>query len=344
MADLGQASRYATPIHQTGLSNATPGPSHTGMHLLLIDGNSLGYTSHHVGDPRYSGDRQVQAIYNFLRSLHYKLTEDPRLFPIVVWDGRSEFRYALHPEYKSSRNKTEAQRAARKVYTAQVPSLQKLLKHLGVLQIRAPFAEADDLGYQISRLFRGSLHHIELYTGDTDWLQLVAENVTFRTVRRSGERVTLETFSEKTGYASPIQFIEGKALKGDDSDDIEGVPGVGDVTAASILTQYGTMADFYLRASADPSILTRKVLKQIANPINQRLWERNITLMDLSRAPRVTYRDLQIAPGSLNGAAVARWCNDLDFRYYVRNPDVLSYPFEQVPDHKQKVLELLKTL
>ena len=314
------------------------------LKVLFVDGNSLGHTSHHVGEPRYVGDMQTQAIYNFLRSLHYKLSEDAQYLPVVGWDGRAQFRYDLHPDYKGNRNKTEAQRAARVAYMAQVPSLQKLLKHLGVLQIRAPFSETDDLGYQVSRLFAGTPHHLELYTGDTDWLQLVTDNVAFRTVRRTGERVTFEDFTTATGYATPKQFIEGKALKGDTADDIDGIPGIGDVTAPKILAQFGSMKGFYEQVEAGNVALDKKVFRELAKPQSRALWERNIQLMDLSLAPRIRPEDLQIAPGAFNPAAVDRWCNDLEFWYYVRNPEVLTEPFERAPDHKSYVLDIINRL
>lgn len=314
------------------------------LKVLFVDGNSLGHTSHHVGEPRYVGEMQVQAIYNFLRSLYFKLAEDPEAIPVVGWDGRAQFRYDIHPEYKSGRHKTEEQRADREAYTAQVPSLQKLLKHLGVLQLKAPFSETDDLGYQISTLFRGTPHHLELYTGDTDWLQLVTENVAFRTVRRSGERVTFEQFSEATGYATPKQFIEGKALKGDDADDIIGIKGIGDVTAAKVLAEYGSMKGFYERLEAGTVPMNKKFLRELAKPESRELWARNIQLMDLSVAPLIHFKDLQIAPGAFNLPAIERWCEDLEFWYYMRNPDALTHPFEHAPDHKQQVLELFSQL
>jgi DNA polymerase-1 len=314
------------------------------LKVLFVDGNSLGHTSHHVGEPRYVGDMQTQAIYNFLRSLHFKLSEDPAFVPVVSWDGRAQFRYDLHPEYKSSRNKTEVQRAAREAYTAQVPPLQKLLKHLGVLQIKAPFAEADDLGYQVSRLFLGTPHHLELYSGDTDWLQLVSENVVFRTVRRTGERVTFEDFAAATGYATPRQFIEGKALKGDTADDIEGIAGIGDVTATKILARFGSLTGFYAEVEAGNVALDRKAYRELAKPESRALWERNVQLMDLSLAPKISVSDLQIAPGSFNPASVERWCSDLDLGYYARNPEVLSRPFEAVAIHKAQVLDIINRL
>jgi 5'-3' exonuclease len=287
---------------------------------------------------------QTQAIYKFIQSLHYKLSEDPSFFPVVAWDGRAQFRFDIHPEYKSSRNKTEAQRADREAYLAQVPSLQKLLKHLGVLQIRAPFAEADDLGYRVSRLFHNTPHQLELYSGDTDWLQLVTENVSFRTVRRSGLRVCLTDFTEHTGYDNPQQFIEGKALKGDTADDIDGLPGIGEVTAPKVMRRFGSMQGFYDQLAAGDITLDRKYLRELATPESRALWERNIRLMDLSLAPAIRFDDLQIAPGGLNEAAVERWCNDLEFGYYARNPYAMTQPFANAPDHKALVLELLSGL
>lgn len=315
------------------------------LEILLVDGNSLGYTSYHAGDTCIiSSGLQTQAIDGFIRALSYKLWLNPRLLPIVIWDGTAHWRFQLHPDYKSGRNRTQKQQEDRAAYQAQVPHLQRLLKHLGVLQLRAPEAEADDLAFQLCQHLPGDQFNIELLSTDSDWWQFLAPNIVWQGCRKASPRVQFSTFAQQTGYVSPAAFIEGKALKGDSADDIDGIVNIGDKTATQILAKYGSKAGFYDALDKKTVSTNRKTFQAMASPEGRALWERNIQLMDLSRAPRLAGGALQVASGGLSRDGLLRIAEPLALTNITARADDLLDRFDAQVDTKNAVLALLTTM
>lgn len=315
------------------------------MDILLIDGNSLGYTQFHTGMPTVlPSGLQTQAIDGFIRAISFNLYERPNLLPVVLWDGRADWRYQILPEYKSNRNKTPQQRADREAYAAQVQYIQKLLKHLGVIQIKPPGAEADDIAFQICRILSKTNHHVELLSTDTDWWQFIAANIEWQGCRKLSPHVTLDNFQEKSGYESPATFIQGKALKGDGADEIDGVVGVGEKTAQQTMRQFHTKDAFYQAVAEGQVDLTTKRMKNLVTEESSRLWDRNLLLMDLSKAPRISIADLQILPGSLNREGLLRLAAPLGIGVIMDRIDELMLRFDKHPEAKAEFLHLLNQL
>lgn len=261
---------------------------------MLIDGNSLGYTQHHTGPARIlDNGLHTQAIEGFARSITFKLKELAPTMPVVLWDGHAAWRYALYPPYKSGRERTAKQLADRAAYKAQVPYLQRLLKALGIAQVKDPGAEADDLAYQLTLHLLRHGHRVHLMSSDTDWWQGIAEGVSCQGCRKDSQRIDHANFAETTGYPSPRAFIEGKALISDTADDIEGIPGIGAKTAKRLLKRYGSQEGFYHAVATNTADLTPKPLLELASAAGRERWDRNLRLMDLSRAPLIRGSDLQ---------------------------------------------------
>lgn len=312
------------------------------MNILLIDGNSLGYTSHHAGAlTELPSGLQTQAIDGFVRAVSFKLMETA-LLPVVIWDGRAQWRYDLHPGYKSGRTRTEKQIADRANYNAQVPYLQKLLKHLGVLQLRAPAAEADDLAYQIVRVLDGTGHLVELTSSDTDWWQFLSPDVSWRGCRKTAPYVSFENFTEISGYATPQAFIEGKALKGDGADDIEGIEGIGEKTAISVMAQLGSRDNLQTKLKAGELKLAPKIVDALV--AHEQLWERNLQLMDLSLAPKIAFQDLQVLQGFTNLEGLVRIAAPLNLTHVLRWQNELVSRFSIQYEKQAEFLELIKNL
>lgn len=231
---------------------------------ILVDGNSVGYAAHHATKLR-AGDLETQAIFGFIRSMRDQFWRYPQAALMVLWDGHADWRYELHPEYKSNRDDSPEKRREREAYKAQRPHIVRALECLGVTQMTAFDREADDLaGLMVGRLCdKGD--EVDLMTGDEDWLQLLRRGVTWRDPRNKDKVITIYNLLDMTGYASPLAFLEGKALQGDSSDVISGVGGIGETSAPLFLAEHGSVRRFWQRCDAGEVTP--------ANKAQARLWQ-----------------------------------------------------------------------
>jgi DNA polymerase-1 len=252
--------------------------------FILVDGNSLGYAHHH-STKLTVGRFQTQAIFGFLKSIRNLKATYPDRHMIVLWDGRAKFRYDLMPTYKAGRESVSpVEKADKDAYKAQVPFIQMFLSKLNVSQALNEELEADDLaGYFAPRL--AEKQPVLLVSGDQDWLQMVGPNVTWHDPRKEGITVSEENFFEFTGYHTPQAFLQGKALRGDSSDDIPGVGGIGEVGAAELLAEWGSMAKFFAAVKDGSHKPKAKKHQKLASDDSKAIFLRNLKLMNLLQAP-----------------------------------------------------------
>lgn len=212
---------------------------------ILVDGNSIGYACHHATTLSVGG-QQTQAILGFIKAVRQLRISHPTASILVLWDGKAEFRYELHPTYKGDRRSTPKQEAEHQAYKSQVPHIQRALTALGISQVVCYNLEADDLaGVFVPRFTAKPDGEVLLISGDCDWQQLVRERVTWRDLRSDDRIVNVHNFFEKTGYKTPYSFLEGKCLHGDSSDCISGVGGIGEGTAPLLLAEHGSVRNFW---------------------------------------------------------------------------------------------------
>ncbi|WP_026610762.1 hypothetical protein [Methylocaldum szegediense] len=204
------------------------------MNLLLVDGNTLLYASQDA--PRLTcRDMEVQGIYGVLRTLRNLLDRHRSYMPVVLWDGKAQWRFDLWPLYKGNRNETPEQQAMRAAVKLQRPEVVKFLHSLGVLQMMGKSVEADDIAGHIVR--RGEFERALLVTGDRDWCQLVRENVSWFDPRFD-RSCNINTFENFTGFKNTTLFVQAKALGGDMSDNIPGVGGFGEVAIKELFEAF----------------------------------------------------------------------------------------------------------
>lgn len=246
---------------------------------ILIDGNSIGYAAHHA-TKLSSGGMQTQAVYGFLRTVRELRIRNPLATIYVLWDGKAQFRYDLCPEYKIKRVADTPEKIADKeAYKAQIPFIKAALSALGVAQILSYIHEADDLaGILTNRIMSVPDQEILLASGDVDWVQLIRRGVRWQDLRdKNNEKViTFENFVEKTGYKTPIAFLEGKALQGDSSDCIPGVGGIGEGTAPLFLAEHGSVGKFIKRCDSGeikPANKAQRSLWKGMSPYTKNQWK-----------------------------------------------------------------------
>ena len=251
-------------------------------HYILVDANSVGYTNHCSASLSYMG-KPVQAIYGFINTMLMLRQQYPSGKIIVLWDNRAHWRYEMLPEYKSSRHSKAKpeQVAMREAYKAQIPDIKEALRLMGVCQLSAHDYEADDLAGWLSQRYSHSGHTVTLFTGDYDWIQLVNENVTWRSVGREEKVIRLANFEKMTGFKSTRQFLDAKAMIGDKSDCIDGLKGLGKVRVGKILEEFGTAEHWYQTAFAGMYEPKTKTFADACSREGYELYKRNICLMSL---------------------------------------------------------------
>lgn len=215
---------------------------------ILIDLNSVAHAAHQ-GTVLKSGDQQTQAVFGTIRSLRQYRVRHPSATIIGLWDGKS-WRKSHDPEYKANREDNPEKREDRRLYKTQMPYLRKALRCLGIPQLFALNLEADDLAAIMSRKYTAAGDFTRLITGDQDWLQLVGPNVIWEDHRDDKKRVNVKSFKGFTGYDTPIQFVQSKALQGDTSDNLKGVGKIGEKGSEELLGVWGRVETFL--ADPDP--------------------------------------------------------------------------------------------
>jgi len=221
--------------------------------LMLIDGNSLVNRAFYGVRPLSAPDgTPTNAVYGFL-TIVQKLLEDEDPDGLCVAFDRREptFRHVHSAAYKATRKPMPEELAV------QMPLLKEVLDALGIRRCELAGWEADDLLGTLSR--RGALAGTEcvVVTGDKDALQLVGDRVRVLNVKtRGGQTETVdytpEKFREEYGF-EPERMVDLKALMGDASDNIPGVPGVGEKTALDLLRRFGSLDGVYAHLD-DPGV------------------------------------------------------------------------------------------
>lgn len=268
------------------------------MDLLLIDANNIGYASMYM--PALSllshNGQATGGILGVLQSTIRLINKFPDTVPILLWDGHAAWRKELCPEYKENR-KDEAKLAVAESWERQRAIASALFLHLGILQVRAADAEADDLAGFLARAAHvedSGIDHVILASADTDWWQAISEKVWWFSPIKD-RKVTLEdlaTDAVKDGpFQSPSEYLDAKVIAGDTSDNIPGVAGVGIKTACKLLRQYGGLSgicDAVARGEA-------KDKRSQAIAAAQTQIARNRQIMDWTLAPPICPSSLGIA-------------------------------------------------
>ena len=216
------------------------------MKLLVLDGNSLVNRAFYgIKILTTKDNRPTNAIYGFLNILLNLLRENQPDEVAIAWDLKAPtFRHKMYDGYKATRHGMPDDLAQ------QMPVLKELLAELGFVMVSREGWEADDLLGTLSAAAAARGDECRLATGDRDSLQLVNDHVTVLLAStRAGRSETVpmdpEAIREKYGLENPRQLIEVKSLMGDTSDNIPGVPGVGEKTALTLVQAFGSLDEVY---------------------------------------------------------------------------------------------------
>ncbi len=212
--------------------------------LALLDGHSLAYRAFYAlpADLATPAGQVTNAVFGFT-SMLIKLLGDERPDAIAVtWDVKGpQFRRDLFGEYKAQRQSPPD------LFASQLPLIHEVLDALDIRQIEAPGFEADDLIATLVRRARGDGWQVVVVTGDRDAFQLIDGDVSVMYTRRGiSDTVKADAAWVEERYGiPPSRYLEYAALRGDTSDNLPGVPGVGEKTAAKLIAEHGSLEGVY---------------------------------------------------------------------------------------------------
>src|SRR5215470_19988569 len=217
------------------------GNGDTPRELFLIDGNSLAYRAFFALPESIatSDGRPTNAIFGFASMLVKILTDYGQVPTVVVWDAGMSGRKEISPDYK-------AQRSTRPdLLKLQWPHLRPLVEAFGYRNVSVEGFEADDVIAALTEQAKERGIPVMVVTGDRDAYQLVTEGVRIMTTSRGvTDTKVYDTQGVIDRYGIPPELVpDFIGLKGDTSDNIPGVPGIGDKTAAELLQRFGSLEE-----------------------------------------------------------------------------------------------------
>ncbi len=212
--------------------------------LVLVDGNALLHRAYHATPPLTTKSGElINAVYGFTSMLLRSIEEIGPEYILIAWDlGKPTFRHQAYTQYKATRGPVETG------LTSQYTRVHQVIKSLNIPEFMLEGYEADDL---IGTLATQAMDHKDLevivVTGDRDIMQVINDRTKILMPKRTLQDIGLygvKEFIDRFEF-QPIQLIDYKALAGDQSDNIPGVPGIGEVTATKLIKQFESIENLY---------------------------------------------------------------------------------------------------
>ncbi|HHY58648.1 MAG TPA: DNA polymerase I [Chloroflexi bacterium] len=280
--------------------------------LLLIDGHSQAYRAYfgmktplstRAGEP-------TGAVYGFARKLLATLRDFQPEYVAVAFDTGDTWRHAEFPAYKATRD------AMPDDMRTQMERIEALLRAFNIPIITYPNFEADDILGTLARKAQAAGFDVLVMTGDRDMFQLVDEHIKILYTSGGPNPVTstygLAEVQARYGL-TPQQFIDFKALTGDASDNIPGVPGIGEKTAIKFLQQFGSIDGLYQHLDAINGPKTRQALIDAQTQVMH-----NRRLVTISTDLDLTFDPAQCATRDYDQEAVIALFEELEFRSLIK--------------------------
>ncbi len=213
--------------------------------IVLIDGHSI-LNRAFYGIPTLTNSEglHTNAVYGFLNILFKILEEEQAGYAAVAFDLKAPtFRHKMFDGYKGTRKPMPQE------LHEQVPLMKEMLQAMGIPVLTMEGYEADDILGTISHRMEAEGMEVSVVSGDRDLLQLATDNIRIRIPKTKATGTEVEDYYakdvESRYQVTPTQFIDVKALMGDSSDNIPGVPGIGEKTATKLITEFGSIEQVY---------------------------------------------------------------------------------------------------
>lgn len=299
--------------------------------IVLIDGHSILHRAFFgIPDLTNAEGLHTNAVYGFLNILFKILEEEKPEYLTVAFDVHAPtFRHKMFADYKGTRKPMAEE------LRQQVPVMKEVLKSMGVAIVECEGYEADDILGTIARRSEKAGLEVSLVSGDRDLLQLATEHIKIRIPKTKRTGTEIEDYyaaDVKEKYqVTPEEFIDVKALMGDSSDNIPGVPGIGEKTATALIVAYGNIENAYAH------------IDEVKPPRAQKNLREHYDMAQMSKALATIEVDAPIAYGleqaklgNLFTPEAYEWMKKLEFKHMQsRFPkEALETPVQQ---HFQRV-------
>lgn len=307
--------------------------------LMILDGNSVVNRAFYGVRPLNAPDgTPTNAVYGFLAILQKLFEGEAPDSLCVAFDlPAPTFRHEMYEGYKAQRKPMPEELAV------QMPLLKETLDAMHIRRLEAAGWEADDVLGAVSAICEKSGWACEIVTGDKDSFQLITETTSVLHVKsRMGQTETIlydrARFEEEYGFAPPL-MVDLKALMGDASDNIPGVPGIGEKTALDLVRRYGRVADIY--AGLDGLDIKDSVRKKLA--AGRESAEMSYTLATISREAPVELKPEDAAWSRDFGPELYAVLDRLGFRRFIEKWGLAPAP-EVVQEAESRAMPELSAL
>lgn len=297
--------------------------------IVLIDGHSM-LNRAFYGIPMLTNAEgtPTNAVYGFLNIMTKILDEEKPQYLAVAFDLHAPtFRHKMYDAYKGTRKGMPDE------LRQQVPLIQEVLKAMQVPLITMEGYEADDLLGTVGRLSEEKGMEVTIVSGDRDLLQLATDHVLVRIPKTKGGKTIIEDYHTadvmEHYQVTPSQIIELKALMGDTSDNIPGIPGVGEKTATKIIAEYGTIENAYAHVD---EIKPNKAQNSLREHYDLAKLSKQLATINVYSPVEFDWEASRL--GNLYTAEAYEWCKKLEFK------NMLSR-FEQVQKKEMPGFEII---
>lgn len=245
--------------------------------IVLIDGHSiLNRAFYGLPDLTNSEGLHTNAVYGFLNILFRTLEEEQPQYLAVAFDVHAPtFRHQMYADYKGTRKPMPSE------LREQVPMLKEVLRAMDIELVEKAGYEADDILGTLAERCEKKGMEVTVVSGDRDILQLASDRIMIRMPKTVRGKTTIENYHEKEVMeryqVEPKQIIELKALMGDTSDNIPGIPGVGEKTATKLIVEYGSIENAYVHVE---EIRPNKAKESLKNNYDLAVMSKKLATID----------------------------------------------------------------
>ncbi len=292
--------------------------------ILVIDGNSIINRAFYGVRPlTTTAGKPTNAIFGMINIITRQLDRLHPDYAAVAFDVHAPtFRHKLYTDYKAGRHPTPEE------LLAQFDDAKAVLRALGLHVLELPGYEADDIQGTVARMAHTLPDtHSYILTGDRDLLQLIDDRISVLLATNKDTLLMDEAAFVESYGIPPAHFVDMKALMGDSSDHIPGVGGIGQKTAATLLTQFGTLDAIY--ENIDDTRITKGVREKLLRDKDNAYLSRTLATI-CTEAP--IERTLQtLAMGERDRGALFRLFTELELASFIPRFGLCAEDAEQVP-------------
>ncbi|MGC6367504.1 MAG: DNA polymerase I [Candidatus Marinamargulisbacteria bacterium] len=260
--------------------------------LFLIDGFSLLFRSYYGYPPNLTTPQgtPINAVYGFVTLMLNAIKQfEPTYFGICLDRKEPTYRHTMFPDYKANRSDPDEE------FLVQLPEFKKVIASFDIPMLEMPGFESDDLLGTLSHQFSKDGIKTYIMSGDMDLLQLVDKNTSIVMNKKgvSNYVIYTEELLKEQFDLTPQQFIDFKALKGDASDNIPGVKGVGEKTALTLLADFETLDGIYEHIE---NIKSKSVQAKLSNAKEMAYLSKKLVTIDCHAPVDVTLDQFEFKP------------------------------------------------